>query len=283
MASKTQERMSITLVLMVMVWGGAQAQSNTCTNTLMGLSSCLNYVTGNLGRAEKVELPKQKASKSPRGFDDLLPGFGSDGPASGSRSNSEPVPVLVRKETSNTMDDPFVVLESASPPITSSQVHSFIDPLETVHKINIPVVSCCSQLSNVVQSQPRCLCSLLNGSAPNIGVTINQTLAISLPGACKVQTPPLNLCNGVANGPASGPANGPVSGPTSSVSSPNAEPTTETPEIEAPTAISTPSVPSGSGSGSKSTPATNNNTSNGSNFGAPSYFLLFVLFFGMKF
>ncbi|KAL4585278.1 hypothetical protein LXL04_009894 [Taraxacum kok-saghyz] len=96
------------------------------------------HPSGNLGRAEKVEPPKQKASKSPRGFDDLLPGFGSDGPASGSRSNSEPVPVLVPKETSNTMDDPFVVLESASPPITSSQVPSFIDPLETVHKINIP-------------------------------------------------------------------------------------------------------------------------------------------------
>ncbi|KAL4579337.1 hypothetical protein LXL04_015479 [Taraxacum kok-saghyz] len=100
------------------------------------ITSC-DSSSGNLGRAEKVEPPKQKASKSPRGFDDLLPGFGSGGPASGSRSNSEPVPVSVSKETSNTMDDPFVVLESASPPVTSSQVPSFIDPLETVHKINI--------------------------------------------------------------------------------------------------------------------------------------------------
>ncbi|KAL4572304.1 hypothetical protein LXL04_019076 [Taraxacum kok-saghyz] len=171
---------------------------------------------GNLGRAEKVEPPKQKASKSPRGFDDLLPGFGSGGPASSSRSpvispvsqgttclfknsptvivfkadmlhftslavscdynehidrcicscfsiyvpltlyafefsqgsayrsvnlilkmsNSEPVPVSAPKQTSNAMDDPFVVLESASPPVTSSQVPSFIDPLETVHKTN---------------------------------------------------------------------------------------------------------------------------------------------------
>ncbi|KAL4577860.1 hypothetical protein LXL04_013975 [Taraxacum kok-saghyz] len=44
------------------------------------------HPSGNLGRAEKVEPPKHKASKSPRGFDDLLPGFGSGGPASGSRS-----------------------------------------------------------------------------------------------------------------------------------------------------------------------------------------------------
>lgn len=114
MALKGQEVMSIALVLMVMVWGGAHAQSSTCTNTLMGLASCLNYVTGN---------------------------------------SSTPSP------------------------------------------------SCCSQLSTVVQSQPRCLCSLLNGNGPNIGVTINQTLAISLPGACKVQTPPLNLCNGMIYSP----------------------------------------------------------------------------------
>ncbi|KAI3783053.1 hypothetical protein L2E82_13115 [Cichorium intybus] len=191
--------MGIVLVVMVMVWGGAQAQSSTCTNTLMGLASCLNFVTGN---------------------------------------SSTPSP------------------------------------------------SCCSQLSTVVQSQPRCLCSLLNGNAPNIGVTINQTLALNLPGACKVQTPPLNLCNGVANGPASGPASGPTSQAASPVGS-QTEPSVETPATEAPTATSTPSVPSGSGSGSgsgsKSTPSTNNNSSNGSKFGAPNYLMLFVLILGMKF
>ncbi|CAH1431793.1 unnamed protein product [Lactuca virosa] len=188
MALKGQEVMSITLVLMVMVWGSAHAQSSTCTNTLMGLASWLNYVTGNS---------------------------------------------------------------------------------------STPSTSCCSQLSTVVQSQPRCLCSLLNGNGPNIGVTINQTLAISLPGACKVQTPPLNLCNAVANGPASGP----TSSTTSPIASPT-EPSVETPE--APTASLTPSVPLASGSGSKSTPSTNNNTSNGSKFGAPSYLVLFVLLFVRK-
>ncbi|CAI9297255.1 unnamed protein product [Lactuca saligna] len=197
MALKGQEVMSLVLVLMVMVWGGARAQSSTCTNTLMGLASCLNYVTGNS---------------------------------------------------------------------------------------STPSSSCCSQLSTVVQSQPRCLCSLLNGNGPNIGVTINQTLAISLPGACQVQTPPLNLCNAVANGPASGPASGPTSSTVSPTSS-QTEPSGETPETEAPTVTSTPSVPSasGDGSGSKSTPSTNNNPSNGSKFGAPSYLLLFVLLFGMKY
>lgn len=42
-------------------------------------------------------------------------------------------------------------------------------------------------------------------------------------------------------------------------------------------------VASGDGSGSKSTPSTNNNASNGNKFGAPSYLLLLVLLFGMKY
>lgn len=112
MALKGQEVMGAVLVLMVMVWGGAWAQSSTCTNTLMGLAPCLNFVTGN---------------------------------------TSTPSP------------------------------------------------ACCAQLATVVQTQPRCLCSLLNGNVPNIGVTINQTLAVTLPGACSVQTPPISMCNGMVS------------------------------------------------------------------------------------
>jgi len=59
-----------------------------------------------------------------------------------------------------------------------------------------PSSSCCSQLSSVVQSSPQCLCSLLNGGGSSFGITINQTLALSLPSACKVQTPPVSKCKG---------------------------------------------------------------------------------------
>lgn len=59
-----------------------------------------------------------------------------------------------------------------------------------------PSPSCCSSLSNVVQSNPMCLCSLLNGGGSSIGMTVNQTLALGLPGVCNVQTPPLSRCNG---------------------------------------------------------------------------------------
>ncbi|KAF5741915.1 putative Nonspecific lipid-transfer protein precursor [Tripterygium wilfordii] len=59
-----------------------------------------------------------------------------------------------------------------------------------------PSSSCCTQLGNVIQSSPQCLCALLSGTGFNLGITINQTLALSLPGACNVQTPPMSQCNG---------------------------------------------------------------------------------------
>jgi hypothetical protein len=60
-----------------------------------------------------------------------------------------------------------------------------------------PSSSCCSMLASVVQSQPQCLCTALNGGGgAALGVTINQTLALALPSACNVQTPPVSRCNG---------------------------------------------------------------------------------------
>ncbi|XP_062157103.1 non-specific lipid transfer protein GPI-anchored 5-like isoform X2 [Alnus glutinosa] len=77
-----------------------------------------------------------------------------------------------------------------------------------------PSSSCCSQLASVVQSRPQCLCSALNGggSVAALGVTINQTLALALPSACSVQTPPVSRCN-AANGPAPFSVDSPVGSP----------------------------------------------------------------------
>ncbi|PQP98967.1 non-specific lipid-transfer protein-like protein [Prunus yedoensis var. nudiflora] len=55
----------------------------------------------------------------------------------------------------------------------------------------------------------------------SLGITINQTLALSLPGACKVQTPPVSQCQAGANGPTTSPS-------TPSASSP-ADPSNQTP------------------------------------------------------
>ncbi|KAK6141446.1 hypothetical protein DH2020_024806 [Rehmannia glutinosa] len=88
-----------------------------------------------------------------------------------------------------------------------------------------PSSSCCSQLSNVVQSQPQCLCLLMNGAASSYGININQTLALALPGVCNVQTPPLSRCNGMntGNGPTASPAN-PQSPPADSSNAPETNP-----------------------------------------------------------
>ncbi|KAJ6846952.1 non-specific lipid-transfer protein-like protein [Iris pallida] len=68
-----------------------------------------------------------------------------------------------------------------------------------------PSGSCCSQLANVVKSEPQCLCKVLNGGASSLGITINQTQALALPGACKVQTQPSSRCNANGGGPSASP------------------------------------------------------------------------------
>ncbi|GKV42730.1 hypothetical protein SLEP1_g50108 [Rubroshorea leprosula] len=59
--------------------------------------------------------------------------------------------------------------------------------------------SCCLQLASIIKSQPTCLCSLLNGEASSLGVTIDQTQALALPAACNVQAPPISECNASAS------------------------------------------------------------------------------------
>ncbi|CAJ2627833.1 non-specific lipid transfer protein GPI-anchored 5-like [Trifolium pratense] len=133
-----------------------------------------------------------------------------------------------------------------------------------------PSASCCSQLSTVVQSSPQCLCSLLNGGGSSFGITINQTLALSLPSACKVQTPPVSQCKG-GNGPispssSSSPVGSPVDSPTDS--------STESPEGSiTPSASNFPSA----GGGSKSVPSTNGGSSDGSTIKVSFNFVLSLL------
>ncbi|EYU41466.1 hypothetical protein ABFS82_07G033800 [Erythranthe guttata] len=76
-----------------------------------------------------------------------------------------------------------------------------------------PSPSCCSALDNVVKTQPRCLCAIVNGGGGgSVGVNINQTLALGLPSACKVETPPISRCDAV-NGPTISPMGSPESSP----------------------------------------------------------------------
>ncbi|XWS31552.1 hypothetical protein CRYUN_Cryun23aG0086100 [Craigia yunnanensis] len=106
-----------------------------------------------------------------------------------------------------------------------------------------PSSSCCSQLVNVVRSQPQCLCEVLNGGASSLGVSVNQTQAMALPTACNVKTPPASQCN----------ASSPSGSPSGTSNSP-------------------------SGSGSKTVPTTDDGTSAG-NSTKLSFSLLFFLLF----
>lgn len=63
-----------------------------------------------------------------------------------------------------------------------------------------PSSSCCSSLASVVKSQPKCLCTALDGSTlSSLGFKIDKTLALGLPRACNVKTPPVSECNGMKN------------------------------------------------------------------------------------
>ncbi|KAL7601204.1 hypothetical protein Lser_V15G27234 [Lactuca serriola] len=164
---------TLAMVLIVSICRGTMAQSG-CTNALMGMSPCLNFITGN----------------------------------------------------------------------TST-----------------PSSSCCSQLGNLVQAQPQCLCAVLNGNGITLGISINRTLALTLPGACNVQTPPVSQCN-AANGPGTTSTPSPATSPEGSTNEPDILP-------ESPTESDSPS-----GSGSK----TDGLTPNGSESRTPVHLLVFVLF-----
>ncbi|XP_049374515.1 non-specific lipid transfer protein GPI-anchored 5-like isoform X1 [Solanum verrucosum] len=74
-----------------------------------------------------------------------------------------------------------------------------------------PSASCCSALSGVLQSKPRCLCVIVNGGGSSLGVQINQTQALALPSACNLQTPPVSKCY-AGNGPVMSPEGDPSEG-----------------------------------------------------------------------
>ncbi|CAH9133997.1 unnamed protein product [Cuscuta epithymum] len=169
-SSKVYEIVLAMVILTSMLWNSASAQSN-CITTILSLSPCLNYITGN-----------------------------SSAPSS----------------------------------------------------------SCCSQLSSVVASSPRCLCSLLNGGGSSYGININQTLATSMPGACKLKTPPLSSCNGGNGRPTASAA---VSPPPSSPVGSGAPPSTETPTT--PSGSATPT------SGSNAIPSPTDSASAGSHVAVP--------------
>nr|XP_018677871.1 PREDICTED: non-specific lipid-transfer protein-like protein At2g13820 isoform X3 [Musa acuminata subsp. malaccensis] len=107
-----------------------------------------------------------------------------------------------------------------------------------------PTAACCTQLGSAVRSQPTCLCAVLNGDATSFGLAVNKTQALALPGACKVNTPPLSQCKGAAAGVSGAPAASPAALPAAAIPS--------TPLVPASPASEIPSTTPRSSAGSRS-------------------------------
>ncbi|KAL5198069.1 hypothetical protein ABZP36_001581 [Zizania latifolia] len=66
----------------------------------------------------------------------------------------------------------------------------------------LPEFTCCTTLAGVIQSDPQCLCMVLDGRAVSLGISINHTRALELPGVCKVHAPAISQCTSVPSPPA---------------------------------------------------------------------------------
>ncbi|KAG8098523.1 hypothetical protein GUJ93_ZPchr0013g35376 [Zizania palustris] len=58
-----------------------------------------------------------------------------------------------------------------------------------------PDAACCSALSGLLSSSPRCLCMVVGGTAASLGVAVDAARVVQLPGACSVQAPPASQCS----------------------------------------------------------------------------------------
>ncbi|KAG5554697.1 hypothetical protein RHGRI_012300 [Rhododendron griersonianum] len=158
-----------------------------------------------------------------------------------------------------------VLWAGAAAQSSSSCTNALINMAPCLNYINgnssTPSSECCKQLGNVVESQPKCLCQALNGGG-SLGITVNQTQALELPKACKVETPSSSNCNGknvlqmlavhqrsCDYSLTKFPSSDFGASPTGSSSGTPASPTTKTPTT------------SSSGTGSKAVPSTDSSSS----------------------
>ncbi|CDP04001.1 unnamed protein product [Coffea canephora] len=116
---------------------GRNERNNNKSSSSAGFDDLLGNITMN-ERKPEVKSSSSRSSSS-RGFDDLFGGLAGGTPANSNRPVSESN--QGRKSTSsfsqstpNTMDDPFVVLDSTSPPVSSS-AGVFVDPLEEIGRL----------------------------------------------------------------------------------------------------------------------------------------------------
>ncbi|XP_059429615.1 non-specific lipid transfer protein GPI-anchored 4-like [Corylus avellana] len=99
--------------------------------------------------------------------------------------------------------------------------------VEAGSNLTKPEKDCCPALAGLVESNPVCLCLLLEPNATQgYGISIDSKKALKLPSVCGVQTPPATACS-----PFGVPVPGPIGAPTGSEGSSGAQ----APEGVAPT------------------------------------------------
>uniref|UniRef100_A0A7N0VJ26 Bifunctional inhibitor/plant lipid transfer protein/seed storage helical domain-containing protein n=1 Tax=Kalanchoe fedtschenkoi TaxID=63787 RepID=A0A7N0VJ26_KALFE len=75
--------------------------------------------------------------------------------------------------------------------------------VEEGSNLTVPEKACCPELATLVNTNPICLCQLLN-KGNSLGIAIDVKKALALPSACKVQTPDPSLCALINGGPPAG-------------------------------------------------------------------------------
>uniref|UniRef100_A0A5K1G0P6 Bifunctional inhibitor/plant lipid transfer protein/seed storage helical domain-containing protein n=1 Tax=Nymphaea colorata TaxID=210225 RepID=A0A5K1G0P6_9MAGN len=58
-----------------------------------------------------------------------------------------------------------------------------------------PSAACCDGMKSVLKQGPQCLCLVLRDSG-SLGIAVNTTKALELPGACGVSAPRISQCYG---------------------------------------------------------------------------------------
>ncbi|CAM8964235.1 unnamed protein product [Rhodiola kirilowii] len=75
-----------------------------------------------------------------------------------------------------------------------------------------PDKACCPELATLVNTNPICLCQLLTKKGNSLGIPIDMTRALALPGACKVEVPDPRLCAVINGSPTDAPGSSPTDG-----------------------------------------------------------------------
>ncbi|XP_073313499.1 non-specific lipid transfer protein GPI-anchored 12-like isoform X1 [Primulina huaijiensis] len=111
---------------------------------------------------------------------------------------SSPIPSISVPPSSANAPEPF---STAPPPGPDCFAYllKLSDCLTYVEKgsnLTKPDKGCCKELSDLVATQPICLCELL-GNPDKVGIPVDIKKALTLPSVCKVSTPPVSLCSAI--------------------------------------------------------------------------------------